>query len=84
MHYVQCRMFFFVITVVITKLRYMERRTEKEWTALYDSVVSAIIGGRCANSYFGDYCIDTIISEAVSGAGRLIKELKEQEETEQL
>ena len=62
----------------------MVKRTEQQWTTLYDSVVSAIIGGRCANSYFGDYSIDTIISEAVSGADRLIKELKEREETEQL
>ena len=46
--------------------------------------ICAIITGRCANSYFGDYSIDTIISEAVSGANRLIEELKEREETEQL
>ena len=46
--------------------------------------ICAIITGRCANSYFGDYSIDTIVSEAVSGADCLIKELKEREETEQL
>ena len=46
-------------------------------------VICAIITGRCANSYFGDYSINTIIDEAISGADRLIKELKEREETQQ-
>ena len=45
--------------------------------------ICAIITGRCANSYFGDFSINTIIDEAISGADRLIKELKEREETQQ-
>ena len=57
----------------------MEKRTEQEWTALFDAAVTSIIGGRCANSYFGDYSIDSIISEAIRGADLLIKELKEPE-----
>ena len=61
----------------------MEKRTEQEWTALFDAAVTSIIGGRCANSYFGDYSIDSIISEAIRGADLLVKELKEREETEQ-
>lgn len=60
----------------------MEKRTEQEWRALFDSAVSSIIGGRCANSYFGDYSIDSIISEAIRGADLLIKELKEREVSE--
>ena len=46
----------------------MEKRNEQQWRALFDSAVSSIIGGRCANSYFGDYSIDSIISEAIRGA----------------
>ena len=61
----------------------MEKRTEQEWRALFDAVVTSIIGGRCANSYFGDFSINSIIDEAISGAYRLIKELKEREETQQ-
>ena len=60
----------------------MEKRTEQEWTALFDAAVTSIIGGRCANSYFGDYSIDSIISEAIRGADLLIKELKEREVSE--
>ena len=60
----------------------MEKRTEQQWTALYDAAVTSIIGGRCANSYFGDYSIDSIISEAIRGADLLIKELKEREVSE--
>ena len=60
----------------------IKKRTEQEWRALFDSAVSSIIGGRCANNYFGDYSIDSIVSEAVKGAERLIKELKEREEAE--
>lgn len=60
----------------------MEKRTEQQWTALFDATVTSIIGGRCANSYFGDYSIDSIISEAIRGADLLIKELKEREVSE--
>ena len=60
----------------------MANRTEQQWTALYDAAVTSIIGGRCANSYFGDYSIDSIISEAIRGADLLIKELKEREVSE--
>ena len=61
----------------------MATRTEQQWTALFDATVTSIIQGRCANSYFGDYSIDSIISEAISGADLLVKQLKEREETEQ-
>lgn len=60
----------------------MANRTEQQWTALFDAAVTSIIGGRCANSYFGDYSIDSIISEAIRGADLLIKELKEREGVE--
>ena len=61
----------------------MATRTEQQWTALFDAAVTSIIQGRCANSYFGDYSIDSIISEAISGADLLVTHLKEREETEQ-
>lgn len=61
----------------------MANRTEQQWTALFDAAVTSIIGGRCANDYFGDFSINSIIDEAISGAYRLIKELKEREETQQ-
>lgn len=60
----------------------MEKRTEQQWTALYDAAVTAIIGGRCANSFFGNYSIDTIVDEAIRGANLLIKELKAKEDVE--
>lgn len=60
----------------------MEKRTEQQWTALFDATVTSVIEGRCANSYFGDYSIDSIISEAIRGADLLIKELKEREVSE--
>ena len=57
----------------------MEKRTEQQWTALFDAAVISIIGGRCANDYFGDFSIGSIVSEAIRGADLLIKELKEGE-----
>lgn len=60
----------------------MANRNEQQWTALFDAAVTSIIGGRCANDYFGDYSIDSIVSEAISGANLLVKQLKEREETE--
>jgi len=47
----------------------MATRTEQHWTALFDATVTSIIDGRCSNSYYGDYSIDSILSEAISGAG---------------
>ncbi|MDY4862277.1 MAG: hypothetical protein SO162_07000 [Candidatus Onthomorpha sp.] len=44
--------------------------------------MTSIIGGRCANDYFGDFSINSIVDEAIRGADRLLKELKEREETE--
>ena len=61
----------------------MTKRTEQQWLALFDATVTSIIQGRCANSYFGDYSIDSIVSEAISGADFLVKQLKEREESEQ-
>lgn len=60
----------------------MEKRTEQEWRALFDAAVTSIIGGRCANDYFGDYSIDSIVSEAISGANLLVKQLKERKVSE--
>ena len=60
----------------------MEKRNEQQWTALFDAAVTSIIEGRCANSYFEDYSIDSIISEAIRGADLLIKELKERDVSE--
>ena len=50
----------------------MEKRNEQQWRALFDSAVLSIIGGRCANSYFGDYSIDSIISEAIREADTIM------------
>ena len=60
----------------------IQKRTEQEWRALFDAAVTSIIGGRCANSYYGDFSINSIVDEAIRGADRLLKELKEREETE--
>ena len=60
----------------------MANRNEQQWTALFDATVTSVIEGRCANSYFGDYSIDSIISEAIRGADLFIKELKEREVSE--
>lgn len=61
----------------------MGKRTEQQWTALFDAAVTSIIGGRCANSYYGDFSINSIVDEAIRGADRLLKELKEREGVEE-
>ena len=61
----------------------MAKRNENQWLALYDAAVTSILNGRCANSYYGDFSLDSIISEAISGADLLVKQLKEREESEQ-
>ena len=60
----------------------IQKRTEQEWRALFDAAVTSIIGGRCANSYFGDFSINSIVDEAIRGGELLIQKLKEKEGTE--
>lgn len=60
----------------------MEKRNEQQWTSIFDAAVTSIIQGRCANSYYGDFSLDSIIGETISGANLLVKQLKEREETE--
>ena len=60
----------------------IKKRKEQEWRALFDAAVTSIIGGRCANSYYGDFSINSIVDEAISGADRLIKKLKKREGVE--
>lgn len=61
----------------------IKKRKEKEWRALFDAAVTSIIGGRCANSYYGDFSINSIVDEAIRCADRLLKELKEREGVEE-
>ena len=61
----------------------IKKRKEKEWRALFDAAVTSIIGGRCANSYYGDVSINSIVDEAIRCADRLLKELKEREGVEE-
>ena len=72
----------YYIETLIKKDMEIQKRTEQEWRALYDAAVTSIIGGRCSNGYYGDYSIESIVSEAIRGGELLIKELKEKEEAE--
>ena len=60
----------------------MKPRTEEEWYRLHDNVICAILTGRTANPYYGDWSIDSITSDAIAGADHLVKEMKKREEEE--
>ena len=60
----------------------IQKRTEQDWRNLFENVVTSIISGRTSNSYFGDYSLESIISEAIRGGELLIQKLKEKEGTE--
>ena len=62
----------------------MRPRNEEEWNRLQDNAICAILTGRTANPYYGDWSIKSIISDAISGADTLVNELKKKEEKEVL
>ena len=60
----------------------MKKRTEQEWRQLHESAICAILNGRCANEYLSEMSMNTLVSEALSGADLLVKKLKERKEKE--
>ena len=60
-----------------------EKRTQEDWRRLHESAVCAILSGRCANSYYGDMSMDSLVDEAIWGADELVEKLKKKEEEEQ-
>ena len=56
------------------------KRTQEEWRKLHESAVCAILSGRCANSYYGDMSMDSLVDEALMGADLLVEKLREREE----
>ena len=59
-----------------------KRTTEKEWTELHCRAICAILAGRCANSYYVEMSMNSLISEAIWGADDLVEKLKEREAEE--
>lgn len=47
-----------------------EKRKQEDWRRLHQSAICAILSGRCANSYYGDMSMDSLIDEALMGADR--------------
>ena len=57
-----------------------EKRKQEDWRRLHQSAICAILSGRCANSYYGDMSMDSLIDEALTGADLLVEKLREREE----
>ena len=57
-------------------------RTEEQWIRLYDNAICATLTGRTANPYYGDWSMESLISDAIAGADHLVKELKKREEND--
>lgn len=58
------------------------RRTEEDWCRLHENAICAILSGRCANPYFGDMSMSTLVSEAIWSADDLVDKLRKREEKE--
>lgn len=59
-----------------------KQRTEEDWRRIHENVTCAILAGRCANSYYGEMSMNTLISEAIWGADDLVEKLKKREAEE--
>lgn len=74
---------FFSLLQVITSFRNMEnKRTQQDWTRIQENAINAILMGRCANNYFGEMSIDSLVDEALRGADLLVEELRKREENQ--
>jgi len=58
------------------------KRTEEAWRQLHENAICAILAGRCANDYFGEMSISSLVSEAIEGADCLVQKLKKREDQE--
>ena len=66
--------------IVITSFRNMEKkRTQEDWTRIQENAINAILMGRCANNYYGEMSIDSLVDEALRGADLLVEELRKRE-----
>lgn len=57
-----------------------KKRTEEDWRKLHENVICAILNGRCANNYYGEMSIDSLVDEALRGADLLVEKLRKREE----
>ena len=60
----------------------MRPRNEEEWNRLRDNAICSILMGRTGNPYYGDWSLDSIVSDAIYGADHLVQELKKKEQKE--
>ena len=71
---------FFRFYYVKTNFRNMEKkRTQEDWTRIQENAINAILMGRCANNYYGEMSIDSLVDEALRGADLLVEELRKRE-----
>ena len=57
-----------------------KKRTEEDWKRIHENAINAILTGRCANNYYGDMSIDSLVDEALRGADLLVEKLRKREE----
>lgn len=57
-------------------------RTQKDWKRIQENAINAILMGRCANNYYGDMSIDSLVDEALRGADLLVEKLRKREENQ--
>ena len=57
-----------------------KKRTDEDWRKLHENVICAILNGRCANEYFGNMSMNSLIDDAIWGADDLVEKLREREE----
>jgi hypothetical protein len=56
------------------------KRTQEDWMRIHENDINAILTGRCANDYYGEMSIDSLVDEALRGADLLVEKFREREE----
>lgn len=56
------------------------KRTQEDWMRIHENAINAILTGRCANDYYGEMSIDSLVDEALRGADLLVEKFREREE----
>jgi len=56
------------------------KRTDEEYKRLHSDAICSILNGRCANYSYDEWCMDSLVDDAIYGADTLVKKIKEREE----
>lgn len=57
-----------------------KKRTDEDWMRIHENAINAVLTGRCANEFYGNMSMNSLVDDAIWGADLLVEKLREREE----